>query len=275
MAIESLIHQDFDHNLIEIVFVDDGSIDKTLSIAKELFSGIDIRARIFTGPWRGIAKARNTIIEQAEGEYIIWLDSDEIISEGFVKEQVKFMDQHKDVGIAKGKYGSLKNNYNETVVARLENTEFMLSTISEKNAGSMPLGTGGSIYRVRAVKEIGGFDIHISGAGEDIDAEERIRQRGWQLFVTSALFYETRRASWGSLWSEYFWLGIGGRQLLNKGSHVLNLYKFLPPVAIAAEVLKLPMAYKITHQKTVLLLPLHYIFKRSAWFMGFFMERIR
>jgi glycosyltransferase involved in cell wall biosynthesis len=274
LAIDSVVEQDFSHDLMEIVFVDDGSTDATLQIAEKMFSQIDVIARTFSGSWRGIAKARNTVIEQAEGEYIVWLDSDEILSKNFVKKQVEFMDSHLRAGIAKGKYGSLKNGARQTLVASLENTEFMLSTISEKNAGSMALGTGGSIYRLKAVKAVGGFDPSIHGAGEDVDAEERIRQCGWQLFVTSALFYETRRGNWKSLWAEYFWLGIGGRQLLKKDSHVLNLYKFIPPVAVAAEFLKVPMAYKLTHQKLVLLLPLHYIFKRSAWLLGFLMQRL-
>jgi glycosyltransferase involved in cell wall biosynthesis len=275
LAVESAMWQDFNHDLIEIIFVDDGSTDNTLCIVEELFSRMDFRSKVFSGPWRGIARARNTVVEHADSEYVIWLDSDEILSRAFVKEQVNFMDCHQSVGVAKGKYSFLKNKSQETLVSILENTEFMLSTISEKNADSMTLGTGGCIYRLSAIREIGGFDPQIKGAGEDVDAEERIRKCGWHLFVTSALFYEKRRDNWKSLWSEYFWLGIGGQQLLRKGSQILNLYKFLPPVAVAAEFLKIPIAYKITHEKAVLLLPLHYIFKRSAWFFGFLMERTR
>jgi hypothetical protein len=42
----------------------------------------------------------------------------------------------------------------------------------------------------------------------------------------------------------------------------------LPPIALLAEFSKVPTAYKLTHQKAVLFLPLHYVFKRVAWFLG-------
>jgi hypothetical protein len=43
----------------------------------------------------------------------------------------------------------------------------------------------------------------------------------------------------------------------------------LPPIALLAEVSRVPMAYKLTHEKRVLFLPFHYMFKRTAWFLGF------
>jgi hypothetical protein len=43
----------------------------------------------------------------------------------------------------------------------------------------------------------------------------------------------------------------------------------IPIVALAAEALRVPSAYRLTKRKIVLLLPLHYVFKRVAWFVGF------
>ena len=48
-AIDSVIQQDFNHELMEIVFVDDGSDDATLRIMKKASSKIDIQVKIFSG----------------------------------------------------------------------------------------------------------------------------------------------------------------------------------------------------------------------------------
>ena len=54
-AINSAIQQDFNHELMEMILVDDGSKDRTLQIMKKSITGNDFHAVIFTGPWKGIA----------------------------------------------------------------------------------------------------------------------------------------------------------------------------------------------------------------------------
>ena len=273
-AIKSIFEQDFSHSAMELIVVEGYSQDETLEIIRKKLAQTDIRTKIYLDN-KGLGAARQIVVDNANAEYIIWVDGDLILSRSFVREQVEFMDQHSMVGIAKGKYGSLGKWDRQSLVEILENVEFMLNTVSEKDAGSMCLATAGCIYRMKALRQVGGFDPCVTGAGEDLDAENRIRQCGWQLFVTSALFYETRRATWKSLWAEYFWLGTGGRQLFQKNSRVFSLQKFLPPIAILVEMLKVPVAYKLVHQREVVLLPLQYVFKRSAWFLGFVMNRKR
>ncbi|MFX1537635.1 MAG: glycosyltransferase, partial [Promethearchaeota archaeon] len=158
---------------------------------------------------------------------------------------------------------------NVSIVAFLEDIEFLLSTMFEGKTTSKSLGTSGCIYRAKAIKEVGGFDPYIIGVGEDMDAENRIRQKGWLLYITSALFYETRRQTWKSLWKEYYWHGQGGNRLFRKSWRVFKLHKMLPPVALFDELLLVPKAYKVSRKKSVLLLPLHYTFKRIAWIFGF------
>ena len=50
---------------------------------------------------------------------------------------------------------------------------------------------------------------------------------------------------------------------------VIKLYKLQPLVVVLIEVSRIPIAYRLTHKKIVLLMPLHYFFKRIAWIMGF------
>lgn len=269
-AINSIIDQDFPHELMEVIFVDDGSTDKTLSIIESYVPKIGMQVKMFHHEWKGLGYSRNIVVNNANSEYIIWVDGDMSLSKDFVRKQVEFMDRNPDVGIGKGKYGI---NHTTSLVAYLQNIEAIVEFLNcEQKTVSKPLGTGGSIYRVEAIRKVGGFDENIKGVGEDMDAEYRIRTSGWLLQTTTADFYENRRNNWKDLWNEYFWHGSGGRIIFNKVSPYSMLYKMFPPTTILTVISRSCNAYKLTHKKVVFLLPLQWIFKRIAWCLGFAMS---
>ena len=73
-AIESLLAQTYDK--LEILIIDDGSQDGTLSVA-EKYAQTDKRVRVIKTPNGGVSAARNKGLELATGEYIFFLDSDD------------------------------------------------------------------------------------------------------------------------------------------------------------------------------------------------------
>lgn len=79
-CLESLIKQTLKD--IEIICVNDGSMDNSLTILKE-FASKDSRIRIINNQHQGVAKTRNTGIEQSTGEYIGFVDSDDYIDIDF------------------------------------------------------------------------------------------------------------------------------------------------------------------------------------------------
>ena len=79
-CLESLIKQTLKD--IEIICVNDGSMDNSLAILKE-FASSDSRIRIIDNQHQGVAKTRNTGIEQSTGEYIGFVDSDDYIDIDF------------------------------------------------------------------------------------------------------------------------------------------------------------------------------------------------
>lgn len=62
---------------IEIIVIDDGSTDNTLAVAHTLASD---RVAIHTQPNRGASAARNHALRLARGEYIQFLDADDLIA---------------------------------------------------------------------------------------------------------------------------------------------------------------------------------------------------
>jgi glycosyltransferase involved in cell wall biosynthesis len=267
-AVESVLNQDFSHDLMELIIVDGYSQDNTLEIVKEALKDKNIRVVIFRER-EGLGRARQIVVDNANGEYILWVDGDMILSKDFVKKQVEFMDNNPTAGIAKGKYGIIINSENKSMVAFLEDLEFILSTQHVGEVNAKVLATSGCIYRTKAIREVGGFDSSIRGVGEDMDAENRIKAAGWKLYITSAVFQEIRRKSWRALWDEYVWHGMGAWNLFQKNKHLINLYKIFPLVTIINKLFQISTAYKLTHRKIVIILPFHYIFKRIAWFLGF------
>ena len=64
---------------IEIILVDDGSTDKTNIILKE-YQNKDKRIKVLFQNHKGPASARNYGLENSTGEYISFIDSDDIVS---------------------------------------------------------------------------------------------------------------------------------------------------------------------------------------------------
>ena len=77
-CLQSLVDQTFMD--IEIICVNDGSTDGSLEILKG-FAGTDNRIVIIDQENKGVAAARNAGIRAAEGEYILFVDSDDYITE--------------------------------------------------------------------------------------------------------------------------------------------------------------------------------------------------
>ena len=75
----------------EIVVVDNGSTDRTLSICQEY------GARIFQEEWKGYSGQKNSAIEKAGNEWVLNLDADERVSPELRQEMQKSLGENRDV----------------------------------------------------------------------------------------------------------------------------------------------------------------------------------
>lgn len=90
-TLESVINQTFfDY---EVVIVDDSSTDKSLSIAKS-FAEKDKRFKVLTVPNGGVSKARNYGIQYSKGEYICFLDADDIWKNNYLEEAFSLLKKY-------------------------------------------------------------------------------------------------------------------------------------------------------------------------------------
>lgn len=95
-AIQSVLRQE--HRRLEIIVVDDGSIDSSHAVA-ESFDAV----RCIRQSNRGISAARNVGIEEAQGELLAFLDADDLWTDRKLELQLGALRQHPESQIIAGR----------------------------------------------------------------------------------------------------------------------------------------------------------------------------
>jgi glycosyltransferase involved in cell wall biosynthesis len=270
-AIESVILQDYPHDLMEMVFVDDGSIDNTARVIQEYTKKTDIKSKVFRTQWQGLGSARNLVGSNADGKYIIWVDCDEELEENYVRTLVNFLDENPNVGIALGLIFMKEGN----TILKLNMLPFYIERMKALRQGSsfhkIP-GTGGAAMRAEALRQVGGFDEKIRGAGEDVELAYRIKSSGWLIGITPARFYEKKGdvKTLKDVWNKFFWYGYGNHKVYMKNRKAIEHAKMTPLAGIVAGILYAAEGCRLTKEKLLsLLLPASFAFNFTAWCLGF------
>ncbi|NME68164.1 glycosyltransferase family 2 protein [Flammeovirga aprica] len=97
-TLKSILNQTYSN--FECLIVDDGSKDTSITLIQEYIKE-DIRFQIFKKENEGVSITRNKGFEKAKGDYIIFLDSDDLWSEDFLEKSVSFLEQNRNyLGVA-------------------------------------------------------------------------------------------------------------------------------------------------------------------------------
>ncbi|HEY4196014.1 MAG TPA: glycosyltransferase family 2 protein [Mucilaginibacter sp.] len=90
-CIHSILEQTWQN--IEVIIVDDGSTDNSLAIAQKFGSE---KVKIFTHFNRGASAARNQGLKLAKGDYIQFMDADDMLSTDKIAAQVNLLEENKE-----------------------------------------------------------------------------------------------------------------------------------------------------------------------------------
>lgn len=93
-AIESVLQQEF--ACCEIIIVDDGSTDRGAEIVESIS---DPRIKLIRQTNAGVAAARNCGIEQAQGEFVAFLDADDLYLPNFLKTIADMIERFPEAAI--------------------------------------------------------------------------------------------------------------------------------------------------------------------------------
>lgn len=153
-AVNSCIKQSYSN--VEILVVDDGSTDDSIDkLRNEVKDG---RMRIcLRGENGGVSQAMRTIVNEAKGEYICFLDADDTMMSDRVEKQLESIfsvkKRHPDRMVASF-CGSLVNDlYNKTRY-ELYPEDLWNRRASHRFGG----GTGHSMYKTADLRKLGNFD---------------------------------------------------------------------------------------------------------------------
>lgn len=95
-ALDSALKQTF--NDLEVIVIDDGSTDNTRAMV-EIYAKEDPRIKYFFQENKGVVGAKNAGIKESHGDYIAFLDSDDIWMPEKLAKQVATLKADKDIGL--------------------------------------------------------------------------------------------------------------------------------------------------------------------------------
>lgn len=121
-CILSVLSQDFDHSLVELILINDCTQDNSMEIVKNIIdkyqieNGGGMSIKILShSKNRGLSASRNTGMSNASGEFVFFVDSDDYLFSGSIKNHLKYHNQYPEVDLIIGNYydeQKAKNNYN-------------------------------------------------------------------------------------------------------------------------------------------------------------------
>ncbi len=106
-SLQSVINQSYREQL-EIIIVDDGTTDNSRVKVREYISCNKINRiiKLISQRNKGVSSARNMGIVNSCGEWIALLDSDDAWCENKLKNQIKVIDNNKDIKFLGSRYNS-------------------------------------------------------------------------------------------------------------------------------------------------------------------------
>lgn len=169
-AINSVLGQEVKN--LEIVVVDDGSTDGTL----EFLQSQNLPIKIILKENGGVSSARNAGIKNSTGNYVAFLDSDDVWLSGKLKKQIEFFQNNPDVTLV------YTDQFLNIDGRNLEQTRFQRSAPNRKMllpgfVDYTPIHTSTVLIKKEAFDKVGVFSEELS-VHEDSELWNRISDYG-------------------------------------------------------------------------------------------------
>ncbi len=175
-ALDAIAAQTLDRTQIEVIVVDNASTDGTSDAVRSWPASLTVRLlRIEKN--RGPAQARNLGLEEAQGEFVAFTDSDCIPSPRWLEEGLTAFGP--GVGVVQG----------ATAPAQLEAVQGWAHTQDVSQFSNLYEACN-VFYRTDALRRAGGFDDQLGYFGEDTAAGWAVLRLGFRAaFAKTALVY--------------------------------------------------------------------------------------
>ena len=171
-AVDSVLQQSFAD--LELLLIDDGSTDDDY----DRYALQDERIRVIHLTGLGVSRARNVGMAQARGEFIAFLDSDDIWFPSKLRAQVDYFEQNHDVGVVFGQFirWPAQANGSFAPAASLVQDASQFTRMDPARSGwlytrlldGLLVGMNTAVIRRSVYESIGGFNEAMR-QGEDYD----------------------------------------------------------------------------------------------------------
>ena len=182
-AVESVLAQTFQD--LEILVVDDGSTDvETVNILKD---AVWPKTRVIRTENQGLSAARNNGIREAQGDYILPLDADDKIGQGYLEDAVRILDKHPEIGIV----------YSEATYFGARTSYWQLPDFSTDQMLFQNLIFCSALFRREHWEKVGGYNINMVYGWEDWDFWLSVIQLGAKVYRIPKVhfFYRLKEVS--------------------------------------------------------------------------------
>lgn len=114
LSFENQSYKDF-----EVIIIDDGSTDKSLEVVKMYIEKSEMNIKIIEQENQGVSVARNTGIINSKGEYICFVDSDDMVSSRYLQDLFEKITEEIDVSICGIKNISEPETYEKKIERKI------------------------------------------------------------------------------------------------------------------------------------------------------------
>ncbi len=249
----------------EVIVIDNNSTDNSREIATQYPVILQEEKK------RGASPARNKGIKTAQGEIIVFLDSDCYAEKNWLQNLVEPLQQTTDIGTCGG---NLLPAPPQNILEEYSSFRRILSQerVYKNERFSPPFFlTANLAVRHSILEDIQGFDEELVIC-EDADLCWRIQKKGWKLYYQkSAVVYHYHRTGFTSFLKQTFSYGYGYTLLFKKYRSEWNSLAALdirPYLSIPAAFLRLPWTLLTGQGKISKIYPLFDIMSSAGFISG-------
>ncbi len=192
-TLQSVMNQTYVN--LECIIVDDGSTDKSVEITRKFISENQLSWRLISQKNLGQTKARNHGIQQARGEYIAFLDSDDLWPVNKIESQVEAIEKNPDSVLVLSSYAIFSEGNSFPRVVRHKSAKKMNSHWLDMRGFGGGLESLGLVRR-KTLDQIGLFDENLS-TSSGLDLSLRLEKVGRTIFLPEiGLYYRLSSGQW-------------------------------------------------------------------------------